>query len=58
MATLGGNLCNASPAAEMAPPLMAHDAAATIHGPDGTRQLPVAALATGPRTTSLKAGEI
>ena len=58
MATLGGNLCNASPAAEMAPPLMAHDAVATVHGPDGTRRQPVAALATGPRTTSLKAGEI
>ena len=58
MATLGGNLCNASPAAEMAPPLMAHDAVATVHGPNGTRQMPVAALATGPRTTSLKAGEI
>ena len=58
MATLGGNLCNASPAAELAPPLMAHDAVATVHGPNGTRRLPVAALATGPRTTSLKAGEI
>ena len=58
MATLGGNLCNASPAAEMAPTLMAHDAVATVHGPDGTRRQPVAALASGPRTTSLKAGEI
>ena len=58
MATLGGNLCNASPAAEMAPPLMAHDAVATVHGPNGTRQMPVAALATGPRTTSLGAGEV
>ena len=58
MATLGGNLCNASPAAEMAPPLIAHDAVATIHGPDATRRQPVATLATGPRATSLKAGEI
>ena len=58
MATLGGNLCNASPAAEMASTLMAHDAAATVHGPNGTRWHPVATFATGPRTTSLKAGEI
>lgn len=58
MATLGGNLCNASPAAEMAPPLLAHDALATVRGPDGVRQQPVAALATGPGITSLKTGEI
>ena len=58
MATLGGNLCNASPAAEMAPPLMAHNAAATVHGPYGTRRQSVAALATESRATSLKAGEI
>ena len=58
MATLAGNLCNASPAAEMAPALIAHDAVATVHGPDGTRQQSVAALATGPRNTSLAAAEI
>ena len=58
MATLGGNLCNASPAAEMPPPLTAHDAVATVHGPDGVRRQSVASFATGPRMTSLKAGEI
>ena len=50
--------CSASPAAEMAPTLMAHDAVATVHGPNGTRRQPVATLATGPRTTSLAAAEI
>ena len=58
MATVGGNLCNASPAAEITPPLIAHDAVATVHSPDGMRQQPVATFATGPRTTSLKIGEI
>ena len=58
MATLGGNLCNASPAAEMVPPLITHDAVAAIQGPDGERRQSVATFATGPRTTSLSTGEI
>ena len=58
MATLGGNLCNASPAAEMAPPLIAHDAVAAVHGSDGERRQAVATLATGPGTTILATGEI
>ena len=58
MATLGGNLCNASPAAEMAPPLIAHDAVAAVQGSNGERRLAVATLATGPRTTILATGEI
>ena len=58
MATLGGNLCNASPAAEMAPPLIAHDAVAAVRGPGGERRQAVADFATGPRATVLAAGEI
>lgn len=58
MATLGGNLCTASPAAEMAPPLMVHDAVAVIQGPNGERRQAVADFATGPRTTILATGEI
>ena len=58
MATLGGNLCTASPAAEMAPPLMVHDAVAAIQGPNGERRQAVADFATGPRTTILATGEI
>ena len=58
MATLGGNLCNASPAAEMAPPLIAHDAVAAVLGSGGERRQAVATLATGPGTTILATGEI
>ena len=58
MATIGGNLCNASPAAEMLPPLLVHDAVAFVHGVDGERELPVGAIATGPRTTSLANDEL
>lgn len=58
MATLGGNLCNASPAAEMVPPLLAHDAVAAVQGPNGERRQAVADFATGPRTTILATGEI
>jgi carbon-monoxide dehydrogenase medium subunit len=56
-ATLGGNLCNASPAADSVPALIAAAAVATIAGPDGTREAPVADIATGPGATSLETGE-
>ncbi len=56
-ATLGGNLCNASPAADSVPALIAAAALATIAGPDGTREAPVADIATGPGETSLGPGE-
>ncbi len=58
MATIGGNLCNASPAAEMLPPLLVHDAVASVHGVDGEREFSVGAIATGPRTTSLANDEL
>ncbi len=56
-ATLGGNLCNASPAADSVPALIAAAAVATIVGPDGTREAPVGDIATGPGATSLAKGE-
>ena len=56
-ATLGGNLCNASPAADAVPALIAAAAVATIAGPEGTREAPVADIATGPGATSLGKGE-
>ena len=56
-ATLGGNLCNASPAADSVPALIAAAAVATIVGPDGTREAPVGDIATGPGVTSLATGE-
>lgn len=57
-ATMGGNLCNASPAADSVPALIAADAVATIVGPKGRRELAVADVGTAPGKTSLAAGEI
>src|SRR5205085_8720139 len=47
-ASLGGNLCNASPAADTIPPLIVHEAVCTVAGPQGTRELPVEKFCTGP----------
>ena len=44
MGTVGGNLCNASPASDTAPALIAYDAEAVLRGPGGERRLPVEAL--------------
>ena len=49
--TLGGNLMNASPAAETAGPLICFGATATLRGPSGSRELPVAELFAGPGST-------
>ena len=57
-ATVGGNLCNASPAADSVPPLVAAGATAVIAGPNGRREIPVEDVAIGPGQTSLAAGEI
>ena len=58
LATLGGNLCNAAPSADMAPPLLALDAEAIITGPKGERRVPIAAFFTGVRRTVLAPDEI
>ena len=58
MATLGGNLCNASPAADMTPPLLVHDAVVMVHGPGGVREQALGSLATGPRATNLATHEL
>ena len=52
-ATVGGNLCNASPAADSVPALIAASARVVIAGPDGIRELPVENLLTGPGETAL-----
>ena len=57
-ATLTGNLCNGSPAADSVPAMMAAGASATVQGPDGTRQVMIEDIPTGPGRTSLKPGEI
>ena len=57
-ATVGGNLCNASPAADSVPALIAAGATASIVGPNGRREARVEDVVTGPGKTSLAKGEI
>ncbi len=57
-ASVGGNLCNASPAADSIPALIAGEATCVIAGPDGRRELPVEAFCTAPGRTALRHGEI
>ena len=57
-ATLGGNLCNASPAADSVPAMIAAAAVARVHGPDGVRDVPVEEIATAPGKNSLVRGEM
>jgi len=57
-ATMTGNLCNASPAADSVPALVAAGATVTIAGPRGRRELPVEDVATAPGKTALAKGEI
>lgn len=56
--TVGGNLCNASPAADGTVALMALDAEVEVAGPGGTRRLPVAEFVTGVRKVALAPGEV
>jgi carbon-monoxide dehydrogenase medium subunit len=56
-ASIGGNLCNASPAADSIPTLIAYNATCIIAGPNGTRELPVADFCVGPGRNALQNGE-
>lgn len=56
--TIGGNLCNASPAADGVPPLLILGAGVEISSAAGQRVLPLSDFITGPRRTALKAGEL
>lgn len=56
--TMVGNLCNASPAADAVPALVAAGAKANIVGPKGKRTIPVEQVPVAPGRTSLKKGEI
>ena len=57
-ATLTGNLCNGSPAADSVPAMIAAGASVTVSGPDGTREVAVGDIPTGPGRTSLAQGEV
>lgn len=56
--TIAGNLCNASPAADSVPAMVAAGARAIIVGPAGTRTIPVEEIPVAPGKTSLARGEI
>ena len=57
-ATIGGNLCNASPAADGVPPLLILDAEVELASAAGTRRLPLAAFLEGPRRTARRPDEL
>ncbi len=57
-ASLGGNLCNASPAGDSVPALIASGVKVNVQGPDGPRKLPVEEIHSGPGKTNLKDNEI
>jgi carbon-monoxide dehydrogenase medium subunit len=58
VATLGGNLVNASPAADSIPPLLVLDSRLVLAGPEGERTVDIADFFLGPGQTALQSGEI
>lgn len=58
MATVGGNIANAAPSADTAPPLLAFDAVAEVAGAEGRREVLVAEIFAGPGQTSLGRNEV
>ena len=58
IATIGGNLCNASPAADTAPPLMIYEAKLKLISKKGERLVPITKFFKGPRKTELRSNEI
>ncbi|NQU28606.1 MAG: FAD binding domain-containing protein, partial [Candidatus Marinimicrobia bacterium] len=57
-ATLGGNICNASPAGDTLPALYAHEASVRLISSSSQSELPIGDFITGPGTTALRKGEI
>ncbi len=58
VATVGGNICKASPGADMVPPLLCLDARLVLDGPDGQRRVPLDGFLTGPDQTALRTAEV
>lgn len=57
-ATLAGNICNGSPAADTSPPLLVYNATVIVAGPDGTRRIPIDEFIVGPGKTALQRGDL
>lgn len=57
-ATLAGNICNGSPAADTTPTLLVYDAVVAVVGPGGRRKVPIDDFVVGPGTTALERGEL
>ncbi len=57
-ATLAGNICNASPAADTAPALLVYDAVVVVAGPDGSRRIPIDEVFVRSGVTTLTLGEL
>ncbi|OYT38270.1 MAG: carbon monoxide dehydrogenase [Desulfurococcales archaeon ex4484_58] len=57
-ATIGGNLCNASPAADTAPPLMVYNAKLVVSSINGSREISILDFFKGPRETDLRNNEL
>lgn len=58
LGTIGGNLCNASPSADTAPPLLVLEATVCLSSSKGNRQIPLEAFLSGPGQTDLREDEI
>ncbi len=58
VATIGGNVVNASPAADLLPPLLTLDASVVLAGAAGTRQIPIAEFLRGPGVTERSDDEV
>lgn len=58
VATVGGNLCNASPAADTAPPLLVYGASVELQDANGSREVTLDEFLRGPGQTALRPGEI
>ena len=57
-ATLGGNLCNGSPAADTAPAVLLLEGRIVLYGPHGEREVPANEFFLGPGETAMQAGEL